>query len=964
MSIYPLSLNFNLRLGNSRLSIIIFKNHTDKKIKAQKKNIFSKDFINKLAGFSAGYLNEDDFEKLINLFESEAANRYFSHSSESNLLRIISNMFDKASLLHDCIKYPHYAEFLTAISVNSNYLTDILVRNPEFFYRFVNPSNLNVKLDEDSFSKTVDDTISVYKSFPAKVNSLRSLKRREILRIGLKDILGISGLNKVTSELSLLAKVISDRLFRLCYQEILQKYEIKNIKNEYCIIALGKLGGNELNYSSDIDLIIIYDEDSIIKGKNYSEILTEAVYLFIEASTSITGAGFIYRIDFRLRPDGRNSSLCKSYNEFISYYESRGEDWERQMLIKASQLSGSENFYDKLMNYLNHFIYPSIFSVPPTEQIKKLKRNIEGQLGKDENIKLIPGGIRDIEFSVQALQLINGGRNHKIRTGNTFEAITKLTEEKLLTDIEAETLKDAYIFYRRIEHFLQLMNDTQTHTIPEQGEMLEKLSSFLGYKNSLEFKDVVKSNRSKVQKIFNSITGVESQAIKEKREIKFENENKALQNLRFLREGTGLLGQKSSDKKSIEAFREIEPDLMKYLKDSVSPDLVLQNFVRIIKEAKFPSIWYTSFTDKKFIKNFLTILEFSQKSVDLFAEDKQLREDFLSKKVFEKLNNKSLSNFSTKKITFTLSVQLALEKISYEKLSSSLSDYFRIKIEEAFSNHSNKELKAVDFFAAGLGSFSTREMTFASDIDLVFVVNKLDKEGKLQKTFQEILLTLKKEFNPFNVDCRLRPEGKSSQLVWELNSYSNYLKERARVWELQAFTKLNFIYGNKNLFSLFKKALIERVKTEKEEKIKRDLVEMRKKFYPKTVSLDRYTFNIKKSRGGLTDIEFVLQYLILCNPDLYKKCTGNSIIKNIKVLAESNSKLKELNKLTNNFSFLKKIELLNQNIFNNTLPNIVEDEKKILIIAGKLGLKNKEGFLRKIKSTALFNQNLFDKYLG
>jgi len=157
---------------------------------------------------------------------------------------------------------------------------------------------------------------------------------------------------------------------------------------------------------------------------------------------------------------------------------------------------------------------------------------------------------------------------------------------------------------------------------------------------------------------------------------------------------------------------------------------------------------------------------------------------------------------------------------------------------------------------------------------------------------------------------------------------------------------------------------MKRVKSENEGNIKRDLVEMRKKLYPKSVSLDRYTFNIKKSRGGLTDIEFILQYLILCNPELYKKCIGNNILKNIDFLVERNSKLKELYKLKDNFSFLKKIELLNQNIFNNTLPNIVEDEKRFLIFAKKLGLKNKDEFLKKTKSTATFNQNLFDKYLG
>ncbi len=450
-------------------------------IKSKKQSVLSKDFIEKLAEFSAGYLSEQEFEQLIKAFENEAALKYFSHSSESNLLRIITNRYDRILLLQDCIKYPHYVHVLLGISINSNYLTDILVRNPEFFYRIANPSDIKYRLDEEDFLKVIKDTTSVFKSFNAKLNSLKSLKRREILRIGLRDILGLSELKETVFDLSLLARGIASELFSLCYKEVLQKNDINKINHEYCIIALGKLGGNELNYSSDIDLIIIYDKDGKVKEKQYSEIMNEVALLFIKAATSITDTGYIYRIDFRLRPDGRNSPLCKTYEEFINYYETRGEDWERQMLIKASFLTGNKTLYDKMMNYLSHFIYPSTFFISPQEQIKQLKKNIEKQLSSDENIKLIPGGIRDIEFSVQALQLLNGGRNKTIRTENTLDAIIKLESEKLLSTKEAETLRNAYILYRKIEHYLQLMNDIQTHSIPGKGETLEKLSSFLGF---------------------------------------------------------------------------------------------------------------------------------------------------------------------------------------------------------------------------------------------------------------------------------------------------------------------------------------------------------------------------------------------------------------------------------------------------------------------------------------------------
>ena len=934
-------------------------------IKSKKQSVLSKDFIEKLAEFSAGYLSQQEFEQLIKVFETEASRKYFSRSSESNLLRIITNRYGRILLLQDCIKYPHYAELLLGISINSNYLTDILVRNPEFFYRVANPSDLKSRLDEENFVKVIRSTTSVFKSFHAKVNSLRSLKRREILRIGLRDILGLSELKETVFDLSVLARGIASELFSICYKEVLLKYDINKTNHEYCIIALGKLGGNELNYSSDIDLIILFDEEGKVKNKQYSEILNETVLLFIEAATSITDAGYIYRIDFRLRPDGRNSPLCKTFNEYINYYETRGEDWERQMLIKASFLTGNKMLYDKLINYISHFIYPSTFTVSPQDQIKQLKKNIEKQLSDDENIKLIPGGIRDIEFSVQALQLINGGKNLTLRTGNTLDAITRLENEKLLSANEAETLRKAYILYRRVEHYLQLMNDLQTHSIPEKGETLEKLSSFLEFRNSSEFKKDIKNQRLQVEKIFNSITGSgKDKTFSEgKININFSNKTKALQNLRFLREGTGLLGQKSSDKNSILAFQKIEPDLLDYLKKSFLPDTVLQNFVRIIKEANFPSIWYNAFNDKKFFKSFLTIMEFSQKSVDLFAEDKDLREYLLSKKVFEKIDKNSLKTFSMKEILFILSVQFTLNKIGFALLSKTLSNYFSAKISAIMEKFIGENKILSEYFIAGLGSFSTEEMTFASDIDLIFVVDKLDSKGVIQKEFQNILLKFKNDFSPFSVDCRLRPEGKSSMLVWELSSYADYLKSRARIWELQAFTKLSFVCGNKKLFNRFIGFVSDRIKIEDKSKIKTEMVEMRRKTYPATNHLTGNSFNIKKSRGGLTDIEFVIQYLILCNPDLFKKCCGNNAIKNIAILSKEKAALKEIKKLKDNFSFMKFVELSNQNIFNSTLPIISQDEVKLQTLAQRMNFKSKEDFLAKVLATAKSSQNFFDKFL-
>lgn len=925
----------------------------------------SEEFLRKLAGFSAGYLPPDSFEKLQNIFSAEISTKYFTFGSESNMLRIISGMFDKSSFLNNCIRYPHFVEILSAISINSNYLTDILVRDPEYFYLIVNPSRLNEKSDEKEFSNSVRKSLESFKTFEAKLNFLRTLKRKEILRIGTKDILGLIDLKEITEELSILASVITKLLFEICYKETLAKYKLENIQRKYCLASLGKLGGFELNYSSDIDLLIFYDENEELAGKEYHEILLESVYLFIESASSITGAGYIYRVDFRLRPDGRNSPLCRSYPDYINYYESRGEDWERQMLIKLGFVAGDEELFNKFKNYITPFVYPTSFSISPTEQIKRLKSGIEKNLVDDKNIKLIPGGIRDIEFSIQALQLLNGGRYKEIRTGNTLDAVNMLEEKLLLTAEEAEIFRQGYILFRKIEHYLQLMNDAQTHSIPSEGEMLYKMGAFLGYSDSAAFTEAVIKTRKEVLKIYNSIMGIKDEKSYSVKipEITFDNKLRAEKDLQYLRGGKGLLGQKEFDKNTTELFRNIEGTLLKYLKKSLNPDLVLQNFVRIIKSDNFPSIWYNAFEDEKFFKSFLTICEYSQKSVDLFAEDEELKENFLTGKVFEKIDESKTKNWSTKKILFFLSVQHILKIISVTKLSEILTRFFTLKI-NSFSDEQFKNEPGSDYFIAGMGSFGSGEMLFGSDIDLIFVVKNLDGKSYLQKDFQNFLLSLKEQFKPLDVDCRLRPEGKSSLLVWDLESYKNYIKTRARIWELQSLCKINFTCGNKKSFNSLVDAVVNRIGSENKEKIRAEIIDMRKKLYSRRLGIlspQSSILNFKKIPGGLADIDFLLQFLMLASQDMFDKLRGKGILQSASALMNIGEKYKKISGLKENFIFLKELQAANQNIFNATSSIMPNDEKKNKIIARWIGLHSAEEMRTAINKVLQSNLSIFEE---
>lgn len=925
----------------------------------QRNKRLSDDFIGKLAHLTAGALPSEQFDLLISLFEREIKAHYFTDSSESNLIRIIENQYDRIFFLKECITYPHRVEVLVTLASNSNYLSDILVRNPEYFFVITNPERLKIKLNENDYIKLVNDTVERFKTFESKVNALRNLKRRELLRIGLTDIYLKEPLQRITTELSLLAKSISAVLFDLCYKEILSKYKIERLTNKYCLIALGKLGGGELNYSSDIDLIAFSGKNTFINKKiYYNQILSETIKLFIEQASSITSKGFLYRVDFRLRPDGRNAPLCSTISQYLHYYEMRGEDWERQMLIKAGFVCGSNSLYDKFISFIQKFIYPATFKTSPLQQIKKLKKNIEKSSSDETNIKLLPGGIRDIEFSVQALQLLNAGRINELRTGNSLNAIVGLEKNNLLTEVESKTLTEAYTFYRKIEHYLQLMNNAQTHTIPDSGELPEKIAKYLGFKTSNDFRKKLNSYRQKVSEIYKSITGeIEVDSDDFFTDIKFTDQKRAMNNIEFLNYGKGILSTKKFETASIQAFENIKQNLLSYLKTALNPDLVLENFTRIIKSAQFPGIWYKEFYDSNFFGAFLIMCEFSQFTINLFAEDKFLRDLFLSRKCFEKINSLPLEELSTKQMLFILSVQYTSGIINHREVSFILSEFIRGKIktiaEQLFVGKSWQK----DYIIIGMGSFGIKEISFASDIDLIFIVNKIQMHPKVQNDFQNFLSILKKELSPFEVDCRLRPEGKGSYLVWDLKTYCDYLKSRARIWELQAILKASFIDGSKNLFNQLLMVFNERVRVTNHSIIKKEINEMRKKML--SVSGISDSTNIKKSAGGIIDLDFILAYYLLTNSNLAGKLTGSGTEKVVNALSLEKRIDFDFKLLFNSYIFLKKLELTIQNTFDTRTSRLPADHQRLKMLSAFLGYENISLFQKEFNTAVQENMKLF-----
>lgn len=919
--------------------------------------------IKAVAGVAVGYLSKEELDKLLTSWEEEAALICFTAGSENNLLRMFHSLFDKVYFLKDCLAHPHYSQAFLRVASFSNYLTDIVVRNPEFLYWALSSESLERNLDDGKFKNEVEKAVALFHSFTGKVNAIKAIKRKYMLRIGLRDNLGIASVLETTSDLSILAKTLSALLFSICYEEVKAKNQLEEINRKYCIIALGKLGGNELNYSSDIDLMVFYDKNSSLKnGKEYHELLTQTIQLFVEQAAQANDKGFLFRVDFRLRPDGKNSPLARTLADTLRYYESRGEDWERQMLLKASYLGGDEKLYLGFAGYISNFIFPKNFSFSPIEQIKKLRKNILDKIKSEQNIKLSRGGIRDIEFPLQALQLLNGGKHHSLQTGNSLVAINELSNFNLLKKDESEFLSSAYVLFRRIEHFLQLMNDAQTHTIPESGEILDKLAAFLQFKDKKEFARRLDETKNKVYAFYRSVMQEEKEAI-DFSDVHFKDIHSAKRNYQFLKTGVGVFNQKTFDSQTISYFEKIETAFVEYLSSAKAPDTILQTFARIIRHENFPSMWYEMFQNKKVFEAFLLICEYGKYPVSLFAEDKFLKELFLSGRVFEKLSPEQLAIFPVKAIHFLVSVQVVLKMISTETASSLLSQSFLLKLKNSSEAFLKKERIETDFFIAVQGSLASGQFTFTSDLDLLFISGNEKNTFALQKNVMKLLHLLQKEFFPLSADCRLRPEGKSSQIVWDLNGYETYFANRVRTWEMQSLCKLTFVCGNEKLFRQFEKLILKKIKSLSERELRDDILAMHQQVVAASRKDDN-AINLKKGTGSLLEIDFLLQYFMLREPSLYK-IARNKPHRIILKRMEKTSLLSEVESKT----------LLSSSLFFrqlDTLTFLLSEEKKhqlnfhseeFFLLSEFLNFEERKELQINIKEAQTNIHTIFQKYL-
>ncbi|MCI0661311.1 MAG: hypothetical protein L0220_09585 [Acidobacteria bacterium] len=426
-------------------------------------------------------------ELLLSLSESADPDRalnYFERFTRAAVNRIHLFSYFKDS--------PRSLGILAKAFGSSPYMAEILIRDPVYLYWVTDSQTLNRQRRKIEMGRDLARALKTIATTEKRLDFFRTFKRKEMLHLGVRDLLRLCTVEETLDALSNLAETLINATCKVCEEELLRQYGagLKKTSN-FTVLGMGKLGGDELNFSSDVDLIYLYasDQDEIetansgrINAGEYYRRLSQKI---TTALSDFTGEGYLYRVDLRLRPEGKLGNIAYSLDGFRRYYQSRGETWERLALLKAWPVAGNRLLGRKFIEMARSFIYEQPFDNNALDDLRKVKQKIDRKINlrqqRRRDVKLGFGGIREIELIVQALQVSYGSRMPQIRQRNTIKSLALLREHNLISSEEHDTLREAYLFLRDVENKLQMVNDAQTHAIPAENEDLSACARMLGY---------------------------------------------------------------------------------------------------------------------------------------------------------------------------------------------------------------------------------------------------------------------------------------------------------------------------------------------------------------------------------------------------------------------------------------------------------------------------------------------------
>ncbi len=838
------------------------------------------------------------------------------------------------------------ADLLKKAFVFSDFAFKNMERFPQMAKKLIKSGDLFRSYKPGEYHKRLENALKHIENETELMSALRKTRRYEMTRIACRDLGKKAGLFETMSDLSAFADACLHHALLSLEKWHMEKYGAPAASDgslqKLVIIGMGKLGAKELNFSSDIDLIFLYPDSGNTKGKKTGitnhDFFTKLCRSLIRVIGSNTHEGMVFRVDTNLRPYGESGPLVMSFDMAESYYHEQGREWERYAWIKARAVAGDTVSGEKFLKSLNSFVYRRYLDYGVFESLREMKEKISLEVrrrGMKDNIKLGPGGIREIEFFGQIFQLIRGGVIPALQERGILKVLETLLTEKFINTKVKNELEKAYVFLRNTEHRLQEYSDSQTHVLPKDSKEKERLALSMEFDSWENFYTGLKNNMANVHAHFNRL--LKSEKSKDKKDAGFtslwenpeddrenrkiilragyKNAGSTISNLKIFK--SALEGSKSISTQGTERISRLMPVLIEKAGLAQRPDIALDRILALIKSIKRRTSYISLLLENPdtllhlvkladmsaWIINFLTrhpvLLDelIDHRTLYTPPERQELEEDMERRmaridpddleyimdelRIFKQVNvlRVAAADISDAMPLMRVSDHLShIAEVALETITKLAWDYLVKKHGVPKCDH---ELlpEEMGFVVIAYGKLGGIELGYGSDLDLVFLhsgasgptdgekpIDTTTFYARMGQRILHMLTTHTATGKLYEADMRLRPSGSSGILVCHMDGFGSYQMNEAWTWEKQALIRARPVAGDKSLRKKFNNIRAEVLGQKRDAgNLKQDITNMRMTMKKELLKHEPGIFDLKQGPGGMVDIEFLVQYLVLKN---------------------------------------------------------------------------------------------------
>lgn len=839
--------------------------------------------------------------------------------------------------------HPVVANSLARVWACSDFVANACVRHPDDFPFLLGAGGVQTPWITGALDKTLRESIDTSRDEAEAMRRLRIFRRRETVKAAWRDLAGWSSLDETLGHMSELADVAIQTAVAFSHQRLAISHgEPLNDNDErqsLLVLGMGKLGGFELNFSSDIDLIFLYPEAGTTDGprsisnEQFFHRLGQSVIRMLD---TVTEDGFVFRVDMRLRPFGDSGPLVMSLAAFEAYLQQHGRPWERYAYVKARPVTGDTKDKELFCQTLRPFVYKRYLDYGVFETLREMKQMIEVEAGQAilaADIKRGPGGIREIEFIAQCFQLLRGGADPSLRDTVLQSVLPHLIVTRQLQSQAVDELMSAYRFLRIVENRLQEWRDQQVHSLPQGDADRSRLAYAMGFGDWQSLAAEIDRQRGCVHRWFTTQLmdadsddpGVSGESLRALWLQRLESDvgidllsSQGYENPQRARELLDALRRASFVKRLDEAGRHrldrLMPAVIREAGTYKQSAEVLQRLIMVIEAVGLRSAYLALLNENRTALHRLADIcsrsEFLARQV---ADHPLLLDELIAPDIFDKLPTRAaLEKALTERLAaipddeleaqmdalrqfqrsavFLVAVADLSGSLPLMKVSDHLTGIAEVVLDgcvalaqrDMTARHGTPRLhggKEAGFAVVAYGKMGGIELGYGSDLDLVFVHDSDGEAGttdgprpldighfftRLSRRVVHLLSTQTSSGRLYEVDTRLKPSGKGGLLVTSLKAFETYQMSTAWTWEHQALLRARAVAGEdlvRRKFELIRQKVL--CSCVKQEDLRKDISEMRERVYRERDKSPRSSFDIKNGRGGITDIEFLVQFLVL-----------------------------------------------------------------------------------------------------